>query len=212
MKIALVAPTGKIGSEIAKEALRRGHDIIGIVRSQRTAPTGLEAVRYKMVDIADQAAFSEAIQGTDVLASAYGAHGDHIDTVVDAARHIVAAARAANVKRVIVVGGAGSLEIAPGSLLLDAPTFPAAYKPYAVAHNRAFHVIRAADNLDWTFFSPAAEIGPGDKVGNYIVAAKVLQKNAAGASKISYPDYAEAFVDEIEQGNFVRNIMTVAYK
>ncbi len=211
MKIALVAPTGKIGSEIAKEALHQAHEVIGIVRSARPAPEGLEAVDLKAVDIADTAAFSKAIAGADVLASAYGAHGDSIDTVVDAAHALVAAARAANIKRVIVVGGAGSLEVAPGVLLVDAPTFPAAYRAYALAHNKAFHVLKSANDLDWTFFSPAAEIGPGEKIGNYKVAARTLQVNAAGQSKISYPDYAEAFVAEIVRGDFIRNIMTVAY-
>ena len=100
---------------------------------------------------------AKAIAGADVLASAYGAHGDSIDTVVDAAHALVAAARAANIKRVIVVGGAGSLEVAPGVLLVDAPTFPAAYRAYALAHNKAFHVLKSANDLDWTFFSPAAE-------------------------------------------------------
>lgn len=212
MKIALVAPTGKIGLEITKEALRQGHEVIGIVRSERATPEELSGLSFKVVDISDTAGFSNAIKGADVLASAYGAHGDDIDTVVDAAMFIIAAARAAKIKRVIVVGGAGSLEVAPNKLLVDSPTFPAAYKPYALAHNRAFHLFQSADDLDWTFFSPAAEIGPGNKVGNYQVAAKTLQVNAEGFSKISYPDYAEAFVAEIDKGKFTKNIMTIGYK
>ncbi|MDR9837802.1 NAD(P)-dependent oxidoreductase [Herbaspirillum huttiense] len=212
MKIALVAPTGKIGSEIAKEALRQGHHIVGIVRSARVAPEGMGSIDFKVLNIGDTAAFADAIKGVDVLASAYGAHGDQIESVVGAAKSIIAAARAANIKRVIVVGGAGSLEIAPGSFLVDAPTFPPAYKPYAVAHDKAFQFFKSANDLDWTFFSPAAEIGPGEKIGNYKVAEKILQKNANGVSKISYADYAEAFVAEISRGEYIKNIMTVAYK
>ncbi|WP_323665775.1 NAD(P)-dependent oxidoreductase [Pectobacterium punjabense] len=212
MKIALVAPTGKIGSEIAKEALRKGHKVIGIVRTPRNAPEALKAVEFKVVDIFDTHAFAEAIKGADVLASAYGAHGDHIDTVTEAAKAIVSAARVAGIKRVIVVGGAGSLEVAPGSKLVDAPYFPEDYRPYGQAHDRAFQIINKASDLEWTFFSPAAEIGPGAKIGHYHVAAKTLQKDTKGKSSISYPDYAEAFVAEIENSNYVKNIMTVAYK
>ncbi|WP_018151372.1 NAD(P)-dependent oxidoreductase [Leeia oryzae] len=212
MKIALVAPTGKIGSEIAKEALRQGHEVIGIVRSDRAAPEGLESVNFKAVDIADTAAFADAIKGADVLASAYGPQHDNIDTVAAAAEAIVAAARAAGIKRVVVIGGAGSLEVAPGLQLVDVPDFPEAYKAYALAHRKAFNVFKTVDDLDWTFFSPAAEIGPGDKVGNYKVVAKTFLANADGHSKISYPDYAEAFVAEIEQGKFLKDIITVAYQ
>ncbi|NSX89154.1 NAD(P)-dependent oxidoreductase [Agrobacterium tumefaciens] len=212
MKIALVAPAGKIGTEIAREALRKGHEVVGIVRTHRTAPAGLEAVNFKAVDIHDTAEFADAIKGSDVLASAYGAHGDQIDTVIDAAKSIVAAARAAHVNRVIVVGGAGSLEVSPGELLVNAPTFPTEYKPYALAHHKAFQYLQTADDLDWTFFSPAAYIGPGQKAGDYNVAAKTLQKNAHGDSKIYYPDYAEAFIAEIELGKYIKNIMTAAYR
>ncbi|UZE23837.1 NAD(P)H-binding protein [Pseudomonas sp. B21-056] len=212
MKIALIAPTGKIGSAIAKEALCQGHDVIGIVRSARKAPEGLEAVHFKVADITDTTSFANAIKGADVLASAYGAHGNEIDTVIDAAKSIVAAAREARIKRIIVVGGAGSLEVAPGSILVNAPYFPVDYRPYGLAHDNAFKIIRSCDDLDWTFFSPAAEIGPGEKLGNYTVAAKTLQKNAEGLSKIFYPDYAEAFIAEISQCNFIKNIMTISYR
>lgn len=212
MKIALVAPTGKIGTEIAKEALRQGHEVIGLVRSHRAPPVQLEDVKFKVVDIHDLSAFAEAIEGADVLASAYGAHGDHIETVVDAAKSIIAAARLGNVKRVIVVGGAGSLEVSPGEILVNAPSFPAEYRPYGLAHDKAFTLLKTADDLDWTFFSPAAEIGPWEKIGDYKIAAKTLQKNANGESRISYGDYAEAFVAEIEQPKYLRNIVTVAYR
>ncbi|HCE08385.1 MAG TPA: oxidoreductase, partial [Oxalobacteraceae bacterium] len=119
--------------------------------------------------------------------------------------------RAAGIKRVIVVGGAGSLEIGGGKQLVDSPDFPAAYKSYALAHRDALAVLRDAPDIDWTFFAPAAEIGPSDKVGKFRVGARKLITDAAGRSAISYADYADAFVSEIEAGSHPKEIVTVAY-
>jgi len=212
MKIALIAPTGKIGFEIAREAMRKGHNVTGIIRTERAVPDGLEGIDLRVTDISDTAAFADAIRGVDVLASAYGAHGEHIGTLVDVAQAIVSAARAANIGRVIVVGGAASLEVAPGEKLLNAPYFPSDYYPYGLAHNKAFAIYQAATDLKWTFFSPPAEIGPGEKRGNYQTGGKTLLKDATGESHISYADYAEAFVNEIAQGSYIKSIMTLAYK
>lgn len=123
----------------------------------------------------------------------------------------MAAARAAGIKRVIVVGGAGSLEVSPGVQLVDTPGFPGMYKPYALAHREALAVLWEAKDLDWTFFAPAAEIGPGEKKGNFRVGSRTLIADASGHSQISYGDYADAFVTEIETGRYLKEIATAAY-
>ncbi len=97
----------------------------------------------------------------------------------------------------MVVGGAGSLEVAPGVQLVDTPTFPEAYKPYALAHREAFNRLQVVDDLDWTFFSPA-EIGPGEERGHYRVQPRAFLADASGHSRISYADYGAAFVAELE--------------
>ena len=212
MKIALVGISGNIGSQIALEAQKRGHAVTGI--SRRAAPaTGGELASIPTVtaDIFDHQALAEAVRGHDVLASAFGPAPDAISTVPEAARALVAAARAAGIKRVIVVGGAGSLEVAPGVQLVDTPGFPDMYKPYALAHREALAVLQDASDLDWTFFAPAAEIGPGEKKGQFRVGARKLITDASGHSKISYGDYADAFVSEIEAGHYLKEIATVAY-
>lgn len=211
MKIALVAATGKIGRHIAQEAIQRGHEVTAILRSEKVLPPELSGVRTTVAQLDDHAALVSAIRGHDVLASAFGPSGTHYSAIVDTARHLVAAARAAGIRRLIVVGGAGSLEIAPGMQLVDTPDFPAPYKPYALAHREALAVLKAAADLDWTFFAPAAEIGPGDKRGVFRTGAKTLIATADGRSEISYADYADAFVSEIEQPRFVRQIATAAY-
>lgn len=212
MKIALIAPTGKIGFEIAREALRQGHTVTGIVRTGRPVPEELQDVKFEVADIYDTASFGKVIHGADVLASAFGVHGEHIGELVVAAQSIISAARAADIKRVIVVGGAASLEVAPGEKLLNAPYFPSDYYPYGLAHDEAYKIYQTADDLEWTFFSPAAEISPSEKTGDYQTGGGSLLKGADGLSRISYADYAEAFVNEISQRNHIRSIMTVAHR
>jgi putative NADH-flavin reductase len=111
----------------------------------------------------------------------------------------------------VVVGGAGSLEVAPGVQLVDTPDFPAPYKPYALAHREALAVFKAADDLAWTFFSSTAEIGPGEQRGVFRTGDRTLIVGANGHSEISNPDYADAFVSEIEQPRFIQQIATAAY-
>lgn len=210
MKIALIGATGNIGRHIAQEAVRRGHTVTAVVREAKPLPPELNGIQTVVASLENQAALVEAIRGHDVLASAYGPGTSGIDSIIDVAHTLVAAARAAGVQRLVVVGGAGSLEVAPGLQLVDTPDFPAPYKPYALAHRAALAVFKAADDLEWTFFSPAAEIGPGEKRGNFRTGIKTLI-TANGRSQISYPDYADAFVSEIEQPRFIKQIATVAY-
>jgi putative NADH-flavin reductase len=211
MKIALVAATGKIGRHIAQAALARGHELTAIVRSDANLPAELAGARIVVASLDKPDALAAAVRGHDVLASAFGpAPGDYA-ALTTTAKTLVAVARASGVKRLIVVGGAGSLEVAPGLQLVDTPEFPAAYKPYALAHRDGLSVFRAAPDLDWTFYAPAAEIGPGEKRGGYRTQATHFLADASGHSRISYPDYADAFVDEIERSNFVRQVATVAY-
>ena len=207
MKIALVGITGKIGSQIALEARKRGHAVTGISRREEPS-SGFLIVT---ADIFDQRALAAAAKGHDILASAFGPSPDAISTLPEATRALVAAARAAGIKRVIVVGGAGSLEVSPGVQLVDTPGFPGMYKPYALAHREALTVLREAKDLDWTFFAPAAEIGPGEKKGNFRVGSRTLIADASGHSQISYGDYADAFVTEIETGCYLKEIATAAY-
>ena len=211
MKIALIGATGNIGRHIAQEAIRRGHLVTAIVREEKPLPPELDGAKTVAASLENPAALAEAIRGHDVLASAYGPGNSSIDSIVDVAHAVVTAARSAGTRRLVIVGGAGSLEVAPGVQLVDTPDFPAPYKPYALAHREALAVFKAADDLEWTFFSPAAEIGPGEKRGVFRTGTRTLIIAANGHSEISYPDYAVAFVSEIEQPRFIKQIATAAY-
>ena len=211
MKIALVAATGKIGLQIAKTLLARGHQVTAIVRSAENLPAELDGVRVVVAPLDDIDALAAAVRGHDALASAFGPAPGDAASLSTTARALVAAARKAGIKRLIVVGGAGSLEVAPGLQLVDTPEFPAAYKAVALAHRDALSIYQAANDLNWTFYSPAAQIGPGEKLGGYRTQASRFLADAQGQSKINYPDYADAFVDEIEHSKYAKQVATTAY-
>jgi putative NADH-flavin reductase len=211
LKIALVGATGMIGSRIATEAASRGHEVTAFVRNPGRAAGPHSNVKFVKGDLFDQAAMTSAVAGHDVIASAFAPPQDTPNTVVEATRALIAIAHSAGIKRVVAVGGAGSLEVAPGVQLVDTEGFPALYKGVALAHREALGVYRSASDLDWTFFAPAALIAPGEKRGNFRTGANTLIVDADGKSTISAEDYAAAFVDEIEANRFVRQIATVAY-
>ncbi|TCW86831.1 3-beta hydroxysteroid dehydrogenase [Burkholderia sp. SRS-46] len=208
LNIALFGATGMIGSRIAAEAARRGHRVTALSRTPGAGGNGITA---KAADLFDPASIAAALPGHDIVASAYGPKQDDAAKVVAATRALVEGVRQAGLKRLVVVGGAGSLEVAPGKQLVDTDGFPDAYKPVALAHRDALDYLRTVGDLDWTFFAPAALIAPGERTGAFRTGVGALIVDANGNSKISAEDYAVAFVDALEQGSFVREIATVAY-
>ncbi|MDN8006160.1 NAD(P)H-binding protein [Burkholderia multivorans] len=208
LNIALFGATGMIGSRIAAEAARRGHRVTALSRRPGAAGDGITA---KAADLFDPASVAAALPVHDVVASAYGPKQDDAANVVAAVKALVEGARRAGLKRVVVVGGAGSLEVAPGKQLVDTEGFPAEYKAVALAHRDALDYLKTVDDLDWTFFAPAALIAPGERTGTFRTGTGKLIVDANGDSRISAEDYAVAFVDALEQRRFVREIATVAY-
>lgn len=211
MKIALVGATGHIGRQIARTALARGHEVTAIVRRENDLPAELAGARLVIAPLEDPLSLAAAVLGHDVLASAYGPQPGDEDRLPSITQALITVARAADVRRLVAVGGAGSLEVAPNVQLIDLPDFPAAYKPIASAHRQALKLYQDANDLAWTFFAPAAEIGPGEHRGQHRTQARDFLANADGKSAISYADYADAFVDEIEQGRYVRQVVQAAY-
>jgi putative NADH-flavin reductase len=212
MKIALIGATGNIGREITRQALARGHQVTAVVRRDTGLPAELDGATLAVAALDDTDALAAVIAGHDVLASAFGPRpGDDPSTVTTVTAELIQAARQAGVPRFLMVGGAGTLEVAPGVQLVDTEGFPDAYKPVALAARQAFNLLQNVDDLDWTFYSPAAEIGPGPQKGGFRTQAKQFLVGADGHSRISYADYADAFVSEIEKPQYVRTIATVAY-
>lgn len=140
-------------------------------------------------DITSPDSFAAVATGADAIVSAVSARG--VDyTLADVARSLTEGARQAGVRRVVIVGGAGSLEVAPGARLVDAPAFPAEYTPEALQHADALEVYRAVDDLDWTYVSPAAFIHPASAPAGR--EARALQP-AATPAKFSHPRRARPY-------------------
>ena len=212
MKLVLFGATGMVGSRIATEASARGHQVLAVSRSGQSPLPGVTATA---ADATDPDQVAEVARGADVVASACVPPrdgSDPRDPFLALNEALVAGVRAAGVGRLMVVGGAGGLEVAPGQALSDQPGFPEAYLPEARAHRAVLAYYRALDDgPDWTYVSPAAEIAPGARTGRFRVDGDQLMTDDQGRSLISAEDYAVAFVDELEQHAHPRARMSVAY-
>jgi uncharacterized protein len=214
LKVVVFGASGAIGRAITGELLARGHTVIAATRSG--APVEGLVVQAVTGDAANPASVARLAAGQDAVASATGprrgGQEDPEASLLGAARGLAEGLRRAGVRRLVVVGGAGSLLVAPGQRLVDTPGFPAAAKPTALAHARTLdEVYRGIEDLDWTYVSPAAKIGPGDRTGEFRIGGDELLADPAGESRISISDFAIAFTDEIEHGDSLRRRITVAY-
>jgi putative NADH-flavin reductase len=216
MKVVLYGATGMIGSRILKELLSRGHVVTAVARD----PSKIAAQKNLTIekgDLLDADSVAKVAKGADVVVSSYqpptGPQGplpDKLHLLVDATKTLIAGVRRAGAPRIIMVGGAGSLEVAPGLQIVDSPGFPEAYKGIALAHRDAMHVLRDS-NLNWTYFSPAMMIQPGERTGKFRLGKDALVSDDKGNSAISAEDYAIALVDEVEQGRHTKQRFTIGY-
>ncbi len=203
MKIAIIGATGQVGSRILAEALQRGHTVTAIARGADTQPARA-GVTTVSVDLANADALAKVLRGHDAVVSATR----FISTTPEALSKPI---KAAGVKRWFIVGGAGSLEVAPGKALVDAPGFPEAYKAEASAGRDFLNVIRGEKELEWTYLSPSAVLAPGTRTGKFRLGTDQLLTAADGNSSISIEDYAIAVVDELEKPRHLRQRFTVGY-
>jgi len=205
MKIAVYGATGNVGSRIVAEAVRRGHVVTALSRNPGDVTAGIE---WRHGDLADTGDVSSVAAAHDAIVTANGPSrvpGEDPNAFVGLMRSV---AGAVGSTRLVVVGGAGSLEASPGVRLFDLPEFPDAYKPEALASAGVLAFLRASDEaLNWTYLSPAPEIGPGERTGSYRT-----ELDVPAGSWISYEDYAVALVDELENPTHQRARFTVATK
>lgn len=216
MKIVIFGATGNIGQRIAREALNRGHEVTAVVRDPGVA-SGLDS-RAKLVagDATNTASVQEVVSGADAAVLAIsprpGKGGNPAPSLLAAARAVTSGLKEAGVQRLVIVGGAGSLEVAPGVRAVDNPHFPAQWKTEALAHVDALAFYRTQGNqLEWTVISPPALIDAGERTGRYRTGGDQLLSDSNGKSAISFEDYAVALMDEIETPKHIWQRMTVAY-
>ncbi len=213
MKLALIGANGKIGSRILEEALSRGHSVTGIARNPDSA-NKKEGLNWVKADALNPDALSNAIRGSEALISAFGIDWHRPETYhlfTDMARSIIQASKKAGVKRVINVGGAGSLEVAPGIQLVDTPSFPEIWRAGANEQRKSLEIFRGEKELNWTFFSPAIIIEPGPRTGKFRIGKDNPVFDEKGNSRISYDDYAIALIDELENPQFIKKRFTIGY-
>ncbi len=214
MKIVLVAAAGNIGSRILREALSRGHSVTALVRHPSKLTLQDKSLSVQKGDIFDQESVATIARGHDVIVSSYGpGQSDPGDPALysTAAHSLIGAAKKAGVKRLLVVGGAGSLYVGPGKQLVDTPEFPKDWKPGASGLRDALEVFKKEKELAWTFFSPAIMILPGTRTGTFRLGKDEPVYDANGESRVSIEDFAVAMIDEIEKPQFVRQRFTIGY-
>ena len=216
MRIVVFGATGNVGQRVAREALRRGHEVVGVVRDPAAVQPPDPRVKLVKGDATDAESVAQAARGADAVVSAISprpnARGLAAPRLVDNTRALLAGLRKADVRRVLYVGGASSLEVAPGKQLLDQPGFPEMYRAEALDGREALGIWRSEGaGLDWTYLSPAIEIGPGERTGRYRTTLEQMLFDEKGKSFISFEDYAVAVLDELEQNRNVGRRFGVAY-
>lgn len=217
MKIALLGATGFVGSAILKEALNRGHELIAVVRNPEKLTLNNDNLTVVKGDAMDSEALAAAITGADAVVSAYNpgwSNPDIYNEFLKGSQSIQQAVRKSGVKRLLVVGGAGSLFIAPNLQLIDTPEFPGDFKPGALAAREYLNILKEEKELDWTFLSPAIEMHQGtsgQRKGQYRTGLDNPVFDTNKRSIISVEDIAVAIVDEIETPKHIRQRFTVAY-
>lgn len=213
MKIALFGATGHLGQGILEEALARGYSVVAIVRDPARLPQKNPKLTVVTGDAGKPATWLDAVQGVDAVVASLSARRDGTpDSVPQNAQTLLDNVAKAGVKRLLWVGGAGTLEVAPGVRVIDDPHFPEAWMPEALGQGKALDVFRASKApLEWTYISPAAVIEPGERTGKYRVGGEQLLVDAEGHSRISIADYAVALLDRIEKHDAVNTRITVAY-
>ena len=208
MKIALCGATGKAGSRIMNELLTRGHQVLAIVRAPGASLP--EGVKEAVDDLSDPKHTAATIKSVDALISAYAPPLNDPDELVHVTKRLVDATEQSGVPRFLMVGGAGSLEAAPGMTLIDSGKLPPEWLSIATAHSRALEVLRASQ-VNWTSLSPAAYFGPGARTGHFRLGTNNLIADGNGDSRISMEDYAIAMVDELEDPHHSRARFSIGY-
>jgi len=203
MKITVAGASGRAGSRITAELASRGHQVTGIARNPDKIETHANVTAVKG-DANDRAALARLWAGHDVAISSIHFSASDVETLIGAARD-------SGVSRYLVVGGAGSLEVAPGVRLVTTPGFPAAYKAEAEKGGAFLDRLRQEKELDWTFLSPSAMIDFGARTAKFRLGTDQLLVDADGKSSISFEDFAVAMADEIERPAHRRARFTVGY-
>ncbi len=207
MKVVLYGATGNSGQRISKELASRGHEVTAAARNISKLPHDVRAIQD---DLSSIDSIASTISGADVVVSAYAPPPDDTDALLGVTERQIEAVKKAGKARLIVVGGAGLLEVSPGLTLIQSGYLPEAYLPIALSHEKALGILKQSD-IDWTYFSPAGYFVPGERTGRFRLGTTNLIADEKGDSRISFEDYAVALVDEIEKPAHERGQLSIGY-
>lgn len=216
MKVALIGATGFVGSQVLKELVDRQHTVKAFARDTAQVPS-LDRVEAIALDVNDTTALAAQLQGMDVVISAFNAgwtNPNIYDDFIKGSTSIEHAVEKSAVQRLIVIGGAGSLQATDIIQIVDTPDFPDVIKPGAVAARDYLNLLKVNKTLDWTFFSPAPEMHQGTsgvRKGTYRLGTDYPVVDEDGRSVISVEDVAVAIVDEVENAKHIKQRFTAAY-
>jgi len=213
MKIVLIGATGFVGSAILNEMLQRGHEVTAVARDPKKLPAHASLHAHD-VDVYNVDEIARLVQGHDAVISAFNPGWNNPDIYnlqLKGTRAIINGVKKAGVKRLLFVGGSGSLEVKPGVQGVDLPGFPAQYKQGALATREALNMLRQETTLDWSVLSPSADLFPGERTGRFRLGTDQLLRAADGESRISLGDFAMAMIDEVEKPKHIQRRFTVGY-
>jgi len=215
MKIAIVGATGYVGSRLLAEATARGHEVTAIARHPEKLPTG-PLIRPAAADVTDVDALAAYFRGARAVIHAYappktGSVREKMDRQRAGTKAILAAMKKAGVGRILAVGGAGTLEVAPGVRNMDRPDFPKEWEGGVKSTALIKDLLKQEPDLDWTFLSPSHFLEPGERTGVFRLGGDQLLVGGDGKSRISVEDYAVAMIDELENPAHTGKRFTVGY-
>ena len=213
--VVLIGASGFVGTAILNELLNRGHKVTAIVRDAKKMTVSNPNLTIVEADVTDTDALKEAGKGKDAVISASnpGWKNPHIyeDTLKNYPL-IVESAKQAGVKRLLIVGGAGTLFYAPGKMETDADDVPAQLLPGIKSLGEFYlNTLRKEKDIDWIYLSPAANMTPGKRTAKSRIGKDDLVVDANGDSNISVEDFAVAMVDELEQEKHHKERFTIGY-
>lgn len=214
-KIVLIGASGFVGSAILNEALNRGYQVTAVVRNPEKVTVTNKDLQVVKADVSSSEAVKELCKGVDSVISAYNpgwANPDIYKETLTVYPAILKGVKEAGVKRLLCVGGAGTLFVSPGVRLVDTGAIPEAILPGVKSLGEFYlDILTREKELDWVFFSPAGNIAPGERTGKFRLGKDDMIVDSEGKSTISVEDYAVAMIDELETPKHHRERFTIGY-
>lgn len=214
-KIVLIGATGFVGSAILNEALNRGIKVTAVVRNPEKVKISNSDLKIVTADVSSATTVAEVAQGADAVISAYNpgwSNPDIYNETLKTYPAILEGVKKAGVKRLLIVGGAGTLFVAPGVRVIDSGAIPDSIMGGVKSLGEFYlNTLMNEKDIDWVFFSPAGSIQPGERTGNYRLGKDNLMVNEKGESVISVQDYAKAMIDELETPAHHQERFTIGY-